>query len=135
MKEIKNKYITEKKSDYSNFKISDFNEDYLKKIKQLSEKYNFKIIYVYSPMYRDFINPNYQNKHKHFLNIVNLYADDLLDFNIIGKNIGMNERWFENGYIGYQHTSFYGARKITEYVIDYLNKNYTLKSRESEKYW
>lgn len=133
--EVKNKYITEKKSDYSNFKISDFNEDYLKKIKQLSEKYNFKIIYVYSPMYRDFINPNYQNKHKHFLNIVNLYADDLLDFNIIGKNIGMNERWFENGYIGYQHTSFYGARKITEYVIDYLNKNYTLKSRESEKYW
>ncbi|MDO5789559.1 MAG: hypothetical protein Q4P79_08845, partial [Fusobacterium sp.] len=132
---VKNQYLAELKEDYKAFYISEFNKNYLKKIRKLSEKYNFKIIYVYSPMYRDLINPNYQNKHKHFLNLANLYADDLLDFNIIGKNIGMNERWFENGYIWYQHTSFYGARKITEYVIDYLSKNYTLKSRESEKYW
>lgn len=132
---VKNQYLTELKDDYKIFYISEFNKNYLKKIRQLSEKYNFKIIYVYSPMYRDFINPNYQNKYKHFVNIANLYADDLLDFNVIGKKIGMSERWFENGYTTIQHTSFYGARKITEYVIDYLNKNYTLKSRESEKYW
>ncbi|WP_294660533.1 hypothetical protein, partial [uncultured Fusobacterium sp.] len=132
---VKNQYLTELKDDYKIFYISEFNKNYLKKIRQLSEKYNFKIIYVYSPMYRDFINPNYQNKYKHFVNIANLYADDLLDFNVIGKKIGMSERWFENGYTTIQHTSFYGARKITEYVIDYLSKNYALKSRESEEYW
>lgn len=133
--EITKKYLSEKKTDYKNFNISDFNKNYLIKIRELSKKHNFKVIYLYSPMYGDFINPNYQTKYNKFKEIANLYADDLLDFNLIGKSIGMNERWFENGYINYQHTSFYGAKKITEYIINYLQKNYTFNNREKEKYW
>lgn len=133
--EITQKYKNEPKIDYKNFNISNFNKEYLEKIKKLSEKYDFKVIYLYSPMYREFINSNYLNKNKKFKEVADLYADDLLDFNLIGKNTNMNERWFENGYIGHQHTSFYGAKKITEYLINYLEKNYTFESRENEKYW
>lgn len=133
--EITQKYENEPKEDYKNFIISEFNREYLKKIQILSKKYNFKVIYLYSPMYRDFINSNYENKNIKFKEIADLYANDLLDFNLIGKDINMTERWFENGYTGYQHTSFYGARKITEYIVDYLKNNYKFDNREKEKYW
>lgn len=133
--EIAEKYRKDKKQDYKNFQVSKFNIDYLEKIKKLSEVYNFKIIYVYSPMYREVINENYYIKHNKFKEIADKYADDFLDFTIIGKELGMDERWFENGYTGYQHTSFYGSRKITEYVGEYLKKEYKFNSRKDEKYW
>lgn len=135
MEETTNKYRADKKEDYKNFQISNFNISYLEKIKELSEKYDFKVIYVYSPMYREIINENYYIKHNKFKEIADKYADDLLDFTIIGKKLGMNERWFENGYIGYQHTSFYGSRKITEYVAMYLKENFEFTSRKNEEHW
>lgn len=134
-KEITQKYQNEAKKGYNNFVISKFNKDYLKKIQDLSKKYNFTVIYLYSPMYRDFINPHYKEKYIKFKEIAEIYADDLLDFNMIGKDLDITERCFENGYISYQHTSFYGARKITNYLINYLEKNYKFQSREKEKYW
>ena len=78
--EITQKYQNEQKEDYKNFIISEFNREYLKKIQILSKKYNFKVIYLYSPMYRDFINSNYEKKYIKFKEIADLYANDLLDF-------------------------------------------------------
>ncbi|MGL5125063.1 MAG: hypothetical protein ACRC6U_03665 [Fusobacteriaceae bacterium] len=130
------KYASETPNKFKNFKVSDYNENYLKKINQLSNKYKFKIIYVYSPMYRDYINPFYAQKHNVLKEKALKYGDDFLDFNIIGKEIGLTKSSFENAYNRYQHTSYKGSKQISEYLVEYIKKNNLLNiSREKSEFW
>lgn len=134
--ETAKKYEDEKPNEFKKFGISKYNKEYLNKIKQLSKKYNFKIIYVYSPMYRDYINPFYQNKHNVLKEEALKYGDDFLDFNTIGKDIGLTKSSFENAYNGYQHTSYKGSKEISQYLVEYIQKSSLVdRSRENSKFW
>ena len=127
------KYENEDKKSFKGYTYSKTRIEYLNKIKKLSEENGFKIIYVYSPMYREFINPTYSYKYKYLKELSKKYANDLLDFNYIGKDAGLSKKSFANEYHGYQHTSKIGSTQITNYVAKYLKGK--IKPKKNEEYW
>lgn len=134
-------YHRMKLNKYKNFEnyygLENFkrNKIYLKKIKELSLKHKFKIIYVYSPMYADIINDNYINKHTVLKNLAFEYADDFIDFNMLSKKLKMTPKWFANENAqDSQHTSKYGANRLSDYIANYLIEN-KIKNKKNSDFW
>ncbi len=127
--EIKEQFIAADKVDYSNYEVSEYDIHYLREIKKLSEKRGFKVIYLMSPKYPDLINPTYRAKAEILNKAISSLGHKYLDFNLRSEAIGIKQRSFENGFIGYQHTSNFGAAQVSVYLANYL-KDSVLKQSQ-----
>lgn len=129
---IAKKYLNEKQVNLSNYRISKSDKSYLNKINNLSIKKGFDIIYVMSPKYSDMLNKSYVSKHCYINNYISNFQSEYLDFNILGNKIGLNQRSFENGYIGYQHTSYQGAVQISYFLANHISEFFTIPRMEKK---
>jgi len=135
-KKVAEQYELAKKQDLSNFKISKSDESYLNKIKNLSKENKFKVVYVMSPKYSDLLNNTYKNKYNVLKKVVSKYGDDYVDFNRLSEEIGLKKRSFENGFIGYQHTSYFGAIQVSTYLANrFKNKYFKIDQSKKDTYW
>lgn len=133
---VMRKYDEASKTDYADFEINAVDLKYLKKIKEFSIEHNFKVIYVMSPKYADMINPMYAKKAKELKNVFQSFGHEYIDFNELKEQIGLEKRSFEDGFITYQHTSFFGAIQVSKYLAKHLNENYlTSKKTATDSYW
>lgn len=80
-----------------------------------------------SPKYSDMLNNSYVSKYNYINNYISNFQSEYLDFNILGNEIGLNQRSFENGYIGCQHTSYQGAIQISYFLANYIAKSYNFQ--------
>ncbi len=110
-------------------KIPNENVYYLNKIKEQCDSIGAKLLLIELP---STVSWSYQ-RH----NALVQYADDegveFIDFNLLYKDIKLNfKRDFrDNG----NHLNYYGARKVTVYLGNYIDQNYQLTdNREDEKY-
>ncbi|MBT2160325.1 hypothetical protein [Zobellia barbeyronii] len=117
-------YEKEDKKDFSNFTINNQDMYYLQKIKSLADLNGLKVVYVMSPKYSDLLNDSYFKKNEVFKTSLSKLGDEYLDFNMLSKKIGLEKRSFENGYISYQHTSYFGAVQISRYLGNHFKKKY-----------
>jgi hypothetical protein len=133
---IMRKYDDAIKTDYADFEINAVDLKYLKKIKEFSTENNFKVIYVMSPKYADMINHLYAKKSKELKNVFQSFGHEYIDFNELKEQIDLEKRSFEDGFITYQHTSFFGAIQVSKYLAKHLNENYlTSKNIATDSYW
>ncbi|MEZ4968361.1 MAG: hypothetical protein R2814_01605 [Flavobacteriaceae bacterium] len=134
---VTEQYKLSKKQDLSNYKISKSDESYLDKIKTLSKENKFKVVYVMSPKYSDLLNSTYTKKYNILKKVVSKYGDGYFDFNMLSREIGLKERSFENGYIGYQHTSYFGAVQVSTYLANHFKNEYfgAEQLKTPDKYW
>ncbi len=112
--------------------IPDDSVFYLDKIKNLCDSIDAKLLLVELPSIVSWTYPRH--------NAVVQYAEEnginFLDFNLLYKDIKLNfKRDFrDNG----NHLNYYGARKVTTYLGNYINENYTLtdnRTNEEYAYW
>ncbi|TXK05064.1 hypothetical protein [Flagellimonas aequoris] len=126
-----------KKTDYSSFELGRLDLHYMGEIKKLSLKKGFKVIYAMSPKYPDIINPTYLSKHKVLEKEISNLGHEYIDYNMLADSIGLLPRSFENGFIEYQHTSYYGAVQVSKHLAQHLkDKNLIHKGHEGkDKEW
>jgi hypothetical protein len=122
---IAKRYEEEKEKDFQDFKLSESDRRYIGRIKKLADQKNFQVLYVMSPKYIDVINPNYAIKHEGIRETVLNSGSEYLDYNILSNQVGITQRSFENGYIGYQHTSHYGANQISIHLANKINEKFS----------
>lgn len=129
---VMEQYNNADKFDYTKYEMSDSDKLYLNKIRELSLKREFKVLYVMSPKYSDIINPTYSSKSDILLKSISNIGDGYLDFNLLTKEIGFNQRSFENGFISYQHTSHYGAVQLSTYLAKEIIRKALVQPRGSK---
>jgi|GEM_PF-1932076 len=83
---------------WDNHHIEDFEEklSVLEKINDLKEKYGFKLIYVYAPMFYEIENPNYDKKHQFFKEIFMKTGDDFIDLNLMNDVLKLSNESYMN---------------------------------------
>jgi hypothetical protein len=134
---IMKKFKEAPKTDFSNYKLTGLELDYLKKIKELANKNHFKVVYVMSPKYPDIINQTYTKKFNKINEVISDLNQTYVDFNKLEQEIGLENRSFENGFIAYQHTSNFGAIQVSKYLANYLKKEFLNPSitKVDDTYW
>ena len=107
--------------------MPEINLYYLNKMKELCNQKQIKFILFEVP------SPDSWNYKKH--NRLSKYAKDndleFIDLNLYNKEIGMD--WEKDSSDGGDHLNIYGAEKVSTFIADYLNENYNLPDRRSEK--
>ncbi|MGL5125108.1 MAG: hypothetical protein ACRC6U_03890 [Fusobacteriaceae bacterium] len=121
----KNNYLKE------NFEINNKNLEYLKLIIKDAEKNKIKIIYTVAPVISD--EKNYEvleikNKMKRIMPEIKI-----IDFNSYVKELKINKQDF----LDKGHLNSIGSTKISEYLSEYIQKNYKFiqKNYKSNKYF
>lgn len=127
---VAKQYEEAEKEDFHEFEVSQSDKDYLSRIKELSERHDFEVVYVMSPKYSDIINVHYSKKHEIIRREILKQGSVFIDYNILGKQIELSERSFENGFIGYQHTSHYGANQVSFHLASYLKERFSADFNE-----
>lgn len=108
-------YLNERKKFEDGYlKIEEDIVKYLKKIIELCEKHNVRLIFYRAP-YES--NENELNKLKHFKEIVDFYDVEYID---LEEEIKYN---FEKDFIDSTHLAERGANKSTEYLANYMLNN------------
>lgn len=107
--------------------MPEINLYYLDKMKELCNQKQIKFILFEVP------SPDSWNYKKH--NRLSKYAKEndleFIDLNLYNKEIGMD--WEKDSSDGGDHLNIYGAEKVSTFIADYLNENYNLPDRRSEK--
>lgn len=115
-----------KKTD-ENSKINIKAEEYLMKIKDICAKNDIQLLLVEMP------NPTIWNKAKH--KEIEVWSNKnkvpFIDMNEHLKEIGINWKT-DTGDAG-AHLNIYGAEKVSNYIGDYLKKNYTIEDHRNDE--
>jgi len=113
--------------EYEDYEFSHEKKEYIRKIYELSQKYNFKLIYFYQPMYYQLADQkNYRKKHDYIKNILSPFSDLFLDFNLVQdnnfvftENMFADDRDLSHRPIN-QHLSLVGALYLSYILGNYL---------------
>lgn len=107
--------------------LPEINLKYLNKIVELCKREKTELILMELP------SPDSWSYSKH--NMFKHYAEKkglkFLDLNLHNKEIGID--WKQDTSDGGDHLNIFGAEKVSNYIADYLNENYDLPDRRSEK--
>lgn len=109
------------------YEILPKNKPYLDKMVELSKKNGSEFVLFELP------SPDSWDYEKH--NAIQQYADEnglkFIDLNLIDIGIDWNKDTVDKG----DHLNIYGAKKVSNYLADFLHENYDLKDiREDENY-
>ncbi len=105
---------------------------YLNKIKERCDNIGAKLLLVELPSIVSWSYP----RHNALVQYADEHGVEFIDFNLLYKDIKLDfKRDFrDNG----NHLNYYGARKVTVYLGNFINQNYQLidnREDESFKYW
>lgn len=90
-----------------------------------------KVLIVTAPFLPAMVDPEYAHFHQ-YVDSISLQNDiDYIDFNFLGKELGLDYKDFRNP----SHLNQFGAKKVSRYLAKYIKTNYDLPNRGKEKEW
>lgn len=101
--------------------------EYLNKIVELTSSYNIKLCFFIAPYTMEIIEAEKFNALKEYAESFSIPVVDLNDNNMIE-----NLQFTYGDMIDYQHVNAEGAKKITNYMGNFLVEKYALKNRKSD---
>lgn len=108
---------------------------YVKKMKALSDKHGFKLVFLTLPMYEQHIE-DYPTMRARMGQLINLISNDWLDLQQYYGAYGFNSACFENTYDANQHLTYLGSLKATYALAAYLDKlSLQLPNRTTDPQW
>jgi hypothetical protein len=120
----------------SEYKISDHSRKYLKKIMNLCEKNNVRVLFLTIPMYYRHID-NYSEWKETLGEELQKYSyTQWLDLQQPYDSLSYTKDAFENTYTANQHLTFFGMSVTSYKIAKFLfENNYTLPDRTKEASW
>lgn len=110
-------------------KMTGFVKDYLEQIIDLCKENEIPMLFYSAPSP---VNYNYQ-KHNTLVEYTENAGIPYIDFNMLTSEIGID--WSKDTLDHGDHLNIYGAKKVTEYMKNYLEENYELPDhRGQQKY-
>lgn len=124
------KLATVKEDDVK--ELNDIGTEYLKKIINTCKEQGIQLILTNMPWVSlEGSRPNVQKMQNYVKNIADESNIPYLNFTYI-NDVGIDTK---NDFCDYEHLNYKGALKITDYLADYLNENYSLTDyRNDSKY-
>ena len=117
-------------TEYESDELTPKNKKWLDALYELSVKNNFELVLIKTPFYA-------YKPHQTQIEAARVFADSnnikFLDMNKHLDEIGFD---FETDFMDNNHTNAYGAKKIADYLSDYMVNNFDLPNHQGDsKYW
>lgn len=106
--------------------ISEENEQYIRKIIELAEKEGIELCFFVAPYAADEAS---QGMFRYVEEIAREYNVDFLNLTRSREGLSLD---VNTDYIDWAHTNYYGAKKVTSYMGEYLLSNYALPDRRGD---
>ena len=122
--------------DGKKYQLSDQNKTYVKKIVELCEEENIKLVFLTLPMYQEHVS-NYKIWRERLNNELSQYKLPWIDLQLPEYNDQFTVHCFENTYNTNQHMTYNGSLLASYMLGDFINKQYpnVLPSRKGDQNW
>lgn len=128
------KIVPQQKPDTNHIEDMDFITyiyEYVKILKEIAQQNDIKLLFISTPL----ANKDARNRLPlvyNFNKIADKYDLDYLNFTELADNIGID---YKHDFCDNTHINLYGGYKVTDYLIQHINKKYNLTKNAFDEQW